>query len=109
MSRRPVCRDSCPPAIVPRMEKPLFVPLKREWFEAFASGAKQEEWRRYGRGWNEQTCRIGRPVTLSLGYSGARLHGRVTSFRVAPASPGAAELYGEGTPCAVIGVEIAPE
>ncbi len=87
--------------------KPLFIPLRREWYEAFASGSKTHEWRRYGPGWNERTCTIGRPVTLSLGYSGARLHGVITSFAVEPAPSAAAALFGECTLCAVIGIKLA--
>ena len=62
--------------------KPLFVPLKGEYFDAFASGAKNTEYRLYGKRWNERTCRIGRAVTLSRGYSGARLRGHVSDFFV---------------------------
>lgn len=88
------------------VEKPLFVPLRKEWFEAFASGTKQEEWRQYGRRWNEKTCRMGRPVTLSLGYSGARLAGVVTSFRVEGAKGSAVDIFGKDTRCAVIGIKL---
>lgn len=57
--------------------KPLFVPLKTRYFRAFESGVKTIEYRRAGARWNEATCWIGRPVTLSHGYSGARLYARV--------------------------------
>ena len=87
-------------------EKPLFVPLRTEWFEAFASGKKHEEWRRYGPRWNEKTCRVGRPVTLSHGYSGARLAGEVTFFRIERAKHAAAEIFGKDTRCAVIGIKL---
>lgn len=66
--------------------KPLFVPLKSRYFRAFESGVKTVEYRRCGRGWNERTCWIGRPVTLSHGYSGARLTARINSVRVIAAS-----------------------
>lgn len=63
-------------------EKPLFIPLKREHFEAFKAGTKPEEYRPYGKIWNEVTCHIGREVILSLGYSKEyRLTGTITSFR----------------------------
>ena len=63
-------------------EKPLFIPLKREFFEAFASGTKAEEYRLEGPRWNARTCAIGRPVVLSLGYGKARrLSGRVVGYR----------------------------
>jgi hypothetical protein len=48
--------------------RPLFIPLTREWFAAFADGRKTVEYRPYGPGWNERTCTPGRTVTLSLGY-----------------------------------------
>lgn len=88
------------------MDKPLFVPLMRQWFEAFARGEKHAEWRRYGGPWNERTCRIGRRVTLSLGYTHTRIAAEITSFAVRPATGPAAELYGKGTPCAVIGIKL---
>ena len=48
-------------------------------------------------------------MTLALGYTRTRLHGVIVSFEVRPAAPGAAaELYGVGTPCAVIGVAVDP-
>lgn len=87
--------------------KPLFIALRREWFDAFARGEKTAEWRRYGRQWNEAQCPPGRPVILSLGYSGARLTGRVTGFSVKPApAGGAGRIYGTGTQCAVIGIAL---
>ena len=86
---------------------PLFIPLRRTWFEAFASGDKRHEWRWHGTRWNAGICVIGRPVTLALGYTRSRLRGVVTSFAVRPASGDAAATYGEGTPCAVIGITLA--
>jgi hypothetical protein len=66
--------------------KPVFVPLKREWFEAFARGEKRIEWRAYGARWNCDAIAAGRAIVLSLGYSGARLHGLVVDVeRVARA------------------------
>jgi hypothetical protein len=91
------------------MDRPLFLPLKREFFLAFESGVKAEEWRRHGPGWNARVCWIGRPVVLSLGYRGTRrLRGVITGFHVAPAEGAAAELYGRDTPCAVIEIRIDP-
>lgn len=88
--------------------RPLFVPLMRAPFDAFETGTKQHEWRRYGRGWNESTCAIGREVTLSLGYSGRRLRGVITSFRTETVAPSASvtSIYPAGTVCAVIGIRI---
>jgi hypothetical protein len=68
-------------------DRPLFVPLKREWFEAFREGTKTVEYRLHGPRWNERTCVTGRAVVLSLGYSGARLTARIQQFRVI-ANPG---------------------
>ena len=48
--------------------KPLFIPLKTEFYEAFKNGSKTEELRRYGPRWNHDTCLIGRHVILSRGY-----------------------------------------
>lgn len=63
--------------------KPLFVPLKRQHFEAFQSGNKTTEYRINGPRWNAKTCRIGRAVTLSLGYGKQnRLHGKIVAFTV---------------------------
>lgn len=65
------------------MEKPLFIPLKAKWFEAFERGDKTTEYRAYGPRWNERTCRVGRAVTLSYGYGKARrLSGEVIGFRI---------------------------
>lgn len=61
--------------------KPLFIPLKAEYFEAFKAGTKTTEYRVYGPRWNERTCAIGRPVVLSKGYGKAhRLTGTVAGF-----------------------------
>lgn len=57
--------------------KPLFIPLKREWFEAFERGEKTVEYRAFGPGWNSTTCRPGRAVVLSFGYSGRRLSANI--------------------------------
>ena len=89
------------------MKGPLHLRLKFVWFDAFASGTKQHEWRRYGERFNERTCPIGRPVILGRGYTPERLTGTITSFEVRPAEAGAIELYGAGTSCAVIGIKLA--
>lgn len=65
-------------------EKPLFIPLRTEWFRKFESGEKDTEYRAYGPRWNERTCRVGRPATISHGYSGKYLRRRVTGFTVLP-------------------------
>ena len=89
--------------------KPLFIPLRKQWFEAFASGAKTTEFREYGPRWNERTCVVGRKVTLSCGYNGRRLRGRVVSFRrerITVKLPGFVEIYGAKATAACIGIAI---
>ncbi|XPV77964.1 MAG: hypothetical protein ACNI27_08595 [Desulfovibrio sp.] len=62
-------------------EKPLFLPLKTKYYEAFKSGEKTEELRKYGGRWTEKTCFVGRKVTLSKGYGKQnRLKGVIVSF-----------------------------
>jgi hypothetical protein len=87
-------------------DRPLFIVLRRQWFDAFSSGSKTDEWRLYGPRWNEDTCRIGRRVVLSLGYTQTRLYGAVIGFRVRKATIGTAKIYGEGAICAVIKIRL---
>lgn len=62
--------------------KPLFIPLKTEYYEAFERGDKDEEYRLYGKRWNENTCLEGREVTLSKGYGKKhRLTGEIIGFQ----------------------------
>lgn len=62
--------------------KPLFIPLKTEYYEAFADGTKTEELRLYGPRWHEETCFIGREVVLSKGYGKKnRMTGRIWKFK----------------------------
>jgi hypothetical protein len=66
------------------MDKPLFIPLKAEYFDAFAAGTKNIEYRKFGPHWNKDTCAQGRPVVLSRGYGKQqRLRGVVAKFSVA--------------------------
>jgi hypothetical protein len=66
--------------------KPLFIPLKTEFFEAFENGTKDTEYRLYGPRWNERTCSIGRQVVLSHGYgTKRRLRGVVIGFEASHA------------------------
>jgi hypothetical protein len=67
------------------VERPLFVPLYGEHFDNFAKGTKTAEYRQYGARWNEQTCRIGRVVILSRGYSGPRLKATILAVSLVPA------------------------
>lgn len=64
--------------------KPLFIPLRAEWFRAFTAGIKDVEYRAYGPRWNEKTCQIGRSAVLAYGYGWPRLEKRVTSFTKMP-------------------------
>lgn len=66
------------------MQKPLFIPLKTEWFRQFEAGTKDTEYRAYGPRWNENTCRIGRKAIVSHGYSGKRLERVVVGFQKVP-------------------------
>jgi len=64
------------------MSKSLFIPLKTEYFKAFQDGSKSEELRKYGPGWNEKTCRVGRDVVLSKGYGKqCRMRGIIYRFK----------------------------
>ena len=62
-------------------DKPLFIPLKAEFYAAFECGEKTTEYRRRGPCWNAETCRIGRRVILSKGYGKKhRLGGVIVGF-----------------------------
>lgn len=54
--------------IIPLLMKPLFIPLKGEFYDAFCDGSKDTEYRLYGPRWNEKTCPTGRQVVISRGY-----------------------------------------
>ncbi len=59
--------------------KPLFIPLKADYFDAFARGEKVTEYRKHGPRWNARTCTLGRRVVLSKGYGKKhRLGGKIT-------------------------------
>jgi hypothetical protein len=91
--------------------KSLFIPLKTAYFRAFENGSKTTEFRVYGKRWHEGTCPVGRLVTLSCGYSGARLYGRIVRFNTSTAPTQTAEwqdCYGiaESQVAACIGIEL---
>lgn len=90
--------------------KPLFIPLKKQYYEEFVSGTKTVEYRKYGLGWNEDTCQIGRPVVISLGYGkNRRSKGTITSFGIIPSTqvPSAREVYGtQKVDIAMIGIDL---
>lgn len=92
-------------------EKPLFIPLKCEYFEAFERGEKTEEFRPWGPRWNEATCWKSRKVVLSLGYGKARrLTGEVTHVHAdfdPKQLPGWKECYGDKYEVAIcIGIKL---
>lgn len=90
-------------------EKPLFLPLTGRWFDQFANGRKDTEFRRLGPRWNEKTCRVGRTVTLSRGYGKQhRLSGVVVGFHVVgpDADPAIREVFPEGDEFAAIKIQL---
>lgn len=78
-------------------DRPLFIPLRAKWYEAFERGERYTEWRAYGPRWNAHTCRKGRLAVLSYGYGRARrMTMKVVRFeRVerGKAPPEAREIY----------------
>ena len=93
------------------MITPLWVPLKGEHFDDFAAGTKTTEYRRLGGPLGKlDRLPVGRPVTLSRGYSGPRLHMAIKAVSVVPATdvPAAAELYGKRAKLVAIELEPAP-
>ena len=93
-------------------EKPKFLPLKRKFYNQFKDGSKTEEYRKYGRWWNERTCTVGREVVLSLGYGKERMRGIITGFRVERNTElitGWSDCYGESDAVAAcIEIKIQP-
>lgn len=68
-----------------RQIKPLFIPLKSEYYKLFELRLKKAELRKYGSRWNEKTCAIGREVVLSNGYGKKnRMTGRIVDFKKIP-------------------------
>lgn len=94
------------------VSKALFIPLKREWFEAFKNGRKFREMRVYGPRWNEKTCFVGRRVVLSLGYGKQnRLTGTVIDFEKSQSAHAGSwaweQIYGKGVKfSACIGIKL---
>lgn len=63
-------------------DKPLFIPLNAEFYDAFEDGSKTTEYRLYGKRWNVVTCYPERKVILSRGYGKKnRLSGVVSDVR----------------------------
>lgn len=92
--------------------KPMFIPLRTEWFRKIESGEKDTEYRAYGPRWNEKHCRVGRAVTLSLGYGKrCRLSKVISSFSVldwADAPPEARAIYPDAAFISAIGLKSPP-
>lgn len=91
--------------------KPLFIPLTRRWFEAFARGDKTEEFRPEHPRWAEKHCWPGRPVVLSMGYGRQRrVLGRVTHWRRCgpDADPAIRQVYPDGDRFVAIGIALEP-
>jgi hypothetical protein len=88
-----------------RTVKPLFIPLRAEYFRQVEAGTKTTEYRRYGRCWHERTCVPGRPVVLSHGYSGSRLYGRLVAFSVMRRD---SDVYGPDALLAAIEIALDP-
>lgn len=66
-------------------EASLFLPLNTEHFRAFEAGIKTHEFRPEGPRWNKRTCRLGRGVVVSRGYSTPdRMNGRISSYESIP-------------------------
>lgn len=95
-------------------EKPLFIPLRKEHFADFEAGTKTVEYRQHKRQWSLRNVRVGRRVTLSLGYNGKqRLYGVVTSADVRHSSTlpehdreAVQSCYGGDVEVICIGIEI---
>jgi len=88
--------------------KPLFIPLKTQFYNAFCDGSKTIEFRKYGPRWNENTCRVGRRVTISKGYGKqSRRHGVIVGFsRNQMATPDWLACYGEPGEAACIEIKL---
>lgn len=65
--------------------KPLFIFLKKCWYEMFLAGDKSTEYRVYSPRWNEKTCFTGREILLSNGYTNKNsIQATVNSLDVLP-------------------------
>ena len=64
-------------------KKPVFIPLKTEYYEAFCNGSKTVEYRQHGKRWNAKNCEVGRRVTISKGYGKqSRRHGVIVGYQI---------------------------
>lgn len=90
--------------------RPLFLPLMKQHYLAFADGSKTVEYRKAGGPWNRTTCVVGREIIISNGYtSKGRLRGVITEFKES-ASAGRrkwfVEIYGDGNIAACISIKV---
>lgn len=91
--------------------KPLFIPLKRKYYERFINGQKQNEMRLDGPRWNDKTCFPGREVILSLGYGKYdRVKGMIRDSWVIEKcfNSDFVELYGPDKNARIINIAIYP-
>lgn len=90
--------------------KPLFIPLKKCWYEMFLTGDKNIEYRAYGPRWNEKTCFPGREALLSNGYTNKNsIQATVTSLDVIPldqAPEEAKDIYPNSEYIAAINLDV---
>jgi hypothetical protein len=90
--------------------RPIFIPLKTEWFEDFARGGKKTEFRKYGKRWNENVCWVGRRVILSCGYGKQRrIEAVLIGFKVGEPTQLWRTIYGSVGQMASLELEIAHE
>lgn len=114
MGRRPglpcsLCKAAGIDFLVRMRTTPLWLVLRAVHFDAFAAGTKTTEYRRLGGPYGKlERLPAGRPVTLSRGYSGPRLHMRIVSVSVLPASsvPPAAKIFGKDAQ--LVAIKLAP-
>lgn len=84
----PITCGECDAAMAEEVKRivemePLFLALRSQYYQEFKMREKKIEYRRYGKGYNEETCPVGRRVLLSKGYSKAqRMTGVIVSFEV---------------------------
>lgn len=92
--------------------RPLFIPLKTEFYRAFERGEKTQEYRAWGPRWNEKNLIVGREVILSHGFTRERLNGVIVALlktdpEYALTLPGWITCYGrKPRPAAVITISL---
>ena len=87
--------------------RPMFIPLKREWYEAFARGEKTVEYRLPKGAFAPHHCAPGRPVVLSLGWSGnGRLNARIVAYALVDATPVTRTIWPDADTVGAITLEL---